>query len=132
MLILQNIFGMLVFFVLLSVSIFLFCGELGDTFREKIVISAVGAFLFIVVGSLMTIFSSDKPPVVEQAALDVRTGHFTPSSVSNEESKTVESTNITSEPETVTTTIQNYRFKGNDIKIECSGPTGNIVCKPAR
>lgn len=35
-------------------------------------------------------------------------------------------------PETVTTTIQNYRFKGDDVKIQCSGPTGAVVCKPAQ
>lgn len=41
-------------------------------------------------------------------------------------------TTLPPEPESVTTTIENYRFKGDSIKIECSGPTGSIVCKPVK
>lgn len=33
---------------------------------------------------------------------------------------------------TVEATLQNYRYKGDDIKIECSGPTGSIQCKSTK
>jgi hypothetical protein len=132
MLILQNIFATLVFLAVIFFAFLLGFGQVGEDFKAKCVVSAVCTFLVIVVGSLIVIFSSDKPPVVEQSALDVRTDRFNPPSISNERSKIVESTNIKLEPETVTTTIQNFRFKGDDLKIECSGPTGNVVCKPVR
>ena len=32
--------------------------------------------------------------------------------------------------ESITTTLRNYRYQGDSIKLECSGPTGNIKCKP--
>ena len=35
-------------------------------------------------------------------------------------------------PESRTATLKNYRTKGDSVKIECSGPTGSVVCKPAR
>lgn len=31
-----------------------------------------------------------------------------------------------------TVTLQNYRAKGDSVKLECSGTTGNITCKPAK
>lgn len=37
-----------------------------------------------------------------------------------------------SEPEEVTVTIENYRFKGDSQRITCSGTTGNISCKAAQ
>jgi MFS superfamily sulfate permease-like transporter len=39
-----------------------------------------------------------------------------------------------SEPmsESRTVTLQNYRSKGDNVTLECSGSTGNIKCKPAR
>ncbi|WP_154668218.1 hypothetical protein [Pseudoduganella violaceinigra] len=37
-----------------------------------------------------------------------------------------------SEPEEVTVTLENYRFKGDSQRITCSGTTGNISCKAAQ
>ena len=70
--------------------------------------------LFIVVAlGVKFLFFSEKP---------VTEAHQSPSS----------SPNVGSTAATVPLTLQNYRYKGDNVKLECSGPTGNITCKPAQ
>lgn len=37
--------------------------------------------------------------------------------------------NAVSSLESVTSTLKNIRLKGDSINIQCSGPTGSVVCK---
>lgn len=35
-----------------------------------------------------------------------------------------------SKPETVDVTLRSYKEKGDSVRLQCSGTTGNITCKP--
>ena len=42
------------------------------------------------------------------------------------------SVNVATSPGSVATTLENVRFKGDSVKIQCSGPTGSVVCKSVK
>lgn len=94
--------------------------------RLEIVKLSVGTGVFVLLYALFLFIRNSES--ASSAELTTKSAEVA-SSYAAPEARNV---NAATSPGSVTTTLENVRFKGDSVKIQCSGPTGSVVCKSVK